>query len=60
MPLQAGGSSKVVSSNIKELMQAFASKGSIGTSHPKNKKAAQRQAVAIALSQKRKSLAHGG
>lgn len=59
MPLASGTSNKVVSGNIKELMHAYASKGSIGTSHPRNKKAAQHQAVAIALSQKRRSLAHG-
>lgn len=47
MPLAAGKSAKVRSSNIKELVDTYDSKGKIGTSHPKNKKAALKQAVAI-------------
>lgn len=50
MPLKKGKSNKVVSANIKELMHDYKADGSIGTSHPKNAKAAQKQAVAIALS----------
>lgn len=49
MPLQKGRSNKTVSTNVKELVHSYESKGSIGTSHPASKKAAVKQAVAIAL-----------
>lgn len=49
MPLKSGKSNKVVSSNVAELVRGYEKQGSIGTSHPKDKKAAQKQAVAIAL-----------
>ena len=42
-----------------QLMAAFARKGKIGTSKPKNKAAANKQAVAIALDKQRESLAAG-
>jgi len=48
MPLKSGKSNIV--KNVSELMHAYKQKGKIGTSHPKSKKAAQKQAVAIALS----------
>ena len=50
MPLKKGTSKKTVSSNIKEIMGSYKKKGKIGTSKPKSKKKAQKQAVAIALS----------
>lgn len=50
MPLKKGTSKKAVSSNIKELMSSYKKKGKIGTSKPRSKKKAQKQAVAIALS----------
>jgi hypothetical protein len=50
MPLKSGKSQKVVSANIKELVDKYKAKGTIGTSHPKSKKAAIKQAVAISLS----------
>ena len=50
MPLKSGKSQKTVSKNVSELMKSFKKKGKIGTSKPKSKKAAQKQAVAIALS----------
>ena len=49
MPLKAGSNRKVVSSNIKELVDTYKSKGRIGTSKPASKKAAVKQAVAISL-----------
>jgi hypothetical protein len=50
MPLKSGKSQKVVSSNVKELVDKFQQTGKIGASKPKNKKAAVTQAVAISLS----------
>ena len=50
MPLKKGKSNKVVSSNVRELVQDFRKTGKIGTSRPSSAKAAQKQAVAIALS----------
>lgn len=54
MPLKSGKSKEVISSNIKELVDTYEEKGTIGNSHPKSKKKAQKQAVAIALSKSRK------
>lgn len=47
MPLKPGKSN--VGKNVKELMKSYKKKGKIGTSKPESKKAAQKQAVAIAL-----------
>lgn len=62
MPLKKGSSQKTISGNISEMMGAFKKSGSIGTSKPKSKKAANKQAVAIALSTagKSKKMAKGG
>lgn len=55
MPMKKGKSKKVISENISEAMQSYEKKGSIGTSRPKSKAAANKQAVAIALSEAGKS-----
>ena len=55
MPLKKGSSRKTVSSNIGEMVGAYKEKGKIGTSKPKNKSAAVKQSVAIALSTAGKS-----
>lgn len=55
MPLKKGTSNKTMSDNISELMSKYMSTHSIGTSHPANKKKAQKQAVAIAYSKRRES-----
>ena len=49
MPLKKGAGPSVVSSNIKTLVDDWKKDGSIGTSHPRTKKKAIKQAVAIAL-----------
>lgn len=54
MPLKAGKSKKIISANIAELMHSFMQSGMIGTSHPKSKSEAVRQAMAIAFSKSRK------
>lgn len=55
MPLKSGSSNKTKSSNIKELMKQYKETGKIGTSTPKNKEKAHKQAVAIAMSEAEKS-----
>lgn len=50
MPLKKGKSQKTVSANIQTLVDDYQKSGRIGTSKPANKKAAVKQAVAIALS----------
>jgi len=55
MPLKKGKSRKVISENIGETMRSYEEKGTIGTSRPKGKAAANKQAVAIALSEAGKS-----
>lgn len=55
MPLKKGTSSTVVSNNIKTLVNEWEKKGSIGTSHPKTKKKAVKQAVAISMKKAGKS-----
>lgn len=62
MPLKKGSSQKTISGNISEMVGKFKKSGSIGTSKPKSKKAAVKQAVAIALSTagKSKKMAKGG
>jgi hypothetical protein len=54
MPLKRGKSQKVVSENISEMVGSYKKTGKIGTSKPKSEKAAQKQAVAIALEEARK------
>ncbi len=50
MPLKPGKSSKVISSNIGEMIKKYRETGSIGTSKPKNRGDAIKQAAAIAYS----------
>jgi hypothetical protein len=60
MPLQAGKSAASFAANIRELMHAFHATGKIGSSKPASKAKANKQAVAIAYAQKRRTIAHGG
>jgi hypothetical protein len=55
MPLKKGKSQKTISGNVKELVSAFEKKGKIGTNKPASKKAAVKQAVAIAYAKAGKS-----
>ena len=55
MPLKQGNSQKVVSSNIGEMVGSYKKTGKIGTSKPKSKEKAIKQATAIALSEAGKS-----
>lgn len=55
MPLKKGKSKETISKNIKKEMESYGKTGKIGTSKPKSKKKAQKQAVAIALSKARES-----
>ena len=54
MPLIKGGGKGNFSANVKETMDSYKAKGTIGTSKPADKKAALRQALAIAYSEMRK------
>lgn len=60
MPLKPGAGKKTFVENIREIMHAFARSGRIGNSAPASKAKADRQAVAIAYRQKRKTIADGG
>lgn len=54
MPLKIG--KKNIGKNVKELMGKFKRSGKIGSSKPRTKKAAQKQAVAIAYQKANESL----
>jgi hypothetical protein len=63
MPLKQGKSQKVISGNIGEMIKKYKETGSIGTSKPKNRGAAIKQAAAIAYAtagKSRKMRAGGG
>lgn len=61
MPLKKGSSRKTISSNIGEIVRDYKKDGMIGTSKPKNKAAAVKQAVAVAYSKAGKTkMAKGG
>jgi hypothetical protein len=55
MPLKAGQGRKNLVSNIRELMHSFKRTGKIGTSTPASPAKANKQAVAIAYDQQRRS-----
>jgi hypothetical protein len=55
MPLKKGKSQKVISSNIGEIISSYSKTGKIGTSSPKNKGDAIKQAAAIAYASAGKS-----
>ena len=55
MPLKRGKSKKTISKNIETEMGKYKKTGKIGTSKPKTKKKAQKQATAIALSKAKES-----
>ena len=63
MPLKRGSSQKTISANVRKLIHEYDDDGTIGSSHPKSRKKAVKQAVAIALStagvsRRRKSASH--
>jgi hypothetical protein len=49
MPLKSGKSQEAVKSNIKKLVHEYEQDGTIGRAHPKDKKKAVKQAVAISM-----------
>lgn len=55
MPLKRGNSQTTISTNVRKLMHEYDDEGTIGTSRPKSRKKAVKQAVAIALTKAGKS-----
>ena len=55
MPLSKGKSQKTISGNIGEMVRSYKESGKIGTSRPASKRAAVKQAAAIAYSKAGKS-----
>jgi hypothetical protein len=62
MPLKRGSSQKTIGSNIGEMVRSFKETGKLGTSRPKTKAAAVKQAAAIAYAKagKTQKKASGG
>jgi hypothetical protein len=58
MPLKSGSSQETKSKNIGELMKSYKETGKIGSSTPKSKKAASKQAAAIAYNKADESFDH--
>jgi len=58
MPLQPGSSKQARSQNIRELLHAYAAKGSIGNTKPRSAKHASRIAAAIAYRKAREGKDH--
>lgn len=56
MPLLPGKGKRTLADNIEELMTSYKSKGTIGTSIPKSKSAAERQAIAISYRKQKDKL----
>lgn len=54
MPIKKGKSKETFSKNVKEIMESYKDKGSIGSSKPKSKKKAISQALAISYNEQRK------
>ena len=55
MPLYSGSSQRTISKNISETMDSYKRNRKIGTSQPKSKAKAHKQAIAIALDKAGKS-----
>ncbi len=55
MGLKKGSSRETISTNVKKLVHEWEDEGTIGNSHPKSKKKAIKQAVAISLKKAGKS-----
>ena len=55
MPLKKGKSKKVICENIGKMMREYEDAGMMGTSKPKSKKKAMKQAAAIAYAKAGKS-----
>lgn len=60
MPLKGGYSQETIAANIEELMRSWKETGKIGSSRPKTKRQAMKQAAAIAYSQAREAAAKAG
>lgn len=60
MPLKKGSGQKTISTNIKTLVHDWEEDGAVGNSHPKTRKKAIKQAVAIALDKAGKSRSKTG
>jgi len=55
MPLKKGSSRKTIGRNIAEMVDSWEDSGKIGTSRPRSKKKALKQAVAVSLKKAGKS-----
>jgi len=60
MPLKKGRSKSTVSSNVKKMVHEYEKDGSVGKSHPKSKKKAVKQAVAVSLKKAGRSRSQTG
>ena len=60
MPLKSGYSQETISANIEEIMRSWKETGKIGSSKPKTKRQAMRQAAAIAYAKAREAARRAG